>query len=207
MDGNWRENYKMKWIYLTIIIFAQCGCASVQEAKLPAVISNNEQKDSYIKKVEEIVSESASALTAVAPTLPDGIQRRLIEGQIQRLNGVAKASVDKVKEYERIIREKDETAVKRDTQAAIKVDEETDLLWAKVEEQDKKLTEANALKELAEARELAERKTKLLFVWSSAFLSICVVGILVEAFTPFKKAGFILIGLSTLLGGVLFYIT
>lgn len=171
------------------------------------VISNNEQKDAYIKKVEEVSSESASALTAVAPTLPAGIQRDLIEGQVKRLSGISKATVEKVKEYERILRDKDDKAVKKDAEAASKVDSETDALWARVEEQDLRLSEANALKEQAEHRELLERKSKLLYQWSAAFLAICVIGILVEAFTPFKKAGIILIILSTALGGLLFYLT
>lgn len=194
----------MKWILF--IILSVSGCSSLKEEH-PVVISNNGQKDAYIDKVEAVVSESASALTAVAPTLPVGIPREIVEGQVTRLSGIAKPSVEKVREFERVIREKDQKAVDADKAKAAKVDAETDRLWAVVEEQNQRLSEANALREQAERKELAERKNRMLFQWSSAFLGICVVGILVEAFTPFKKAGFILIALSTLFGGLLFYLS
>lgn len=45
-------------------------------------------------------------LTAVAPSLPSGIPREIVEGQITRLSGISKASVEKVKEFERMIRRK-----------------------------------------------------------------------------------------------------
>ena len=187
-----------------ILLLTLCGCSSVKEQ--PVVISNNGQKDAYIDKVEAIVSESASALTAVAPTIPAGIPREIVEGQVTRLSGIAKPSVEKVKEFERVIREKDQKAVEADKAKAAKVDAETDRLWAVVEEQNQKLSEAVALREQAELKVKQERKTTMLYQASSAFLFLCVVGVLVEAFTPFKKAGFILIGISTLLGGLLLYL-
>jgi len=190
----------------TILILSTLlvGCSSVSEP--PVIISNNGQKDAYIDKVEAVVSESASALTAVAPTLPAGIPREIVEGQVTRLSGIAKPSVEKVKEFERVIREKDQKAVEADKAKAAKVDSETDRLWAVVEEQNQKLNEAVALREQAELKVKQERKTTMLYQASSAFLFLCVVGVLVEAFTPFKKAGFILIGISTLLGGLLLYL-
>lgn len=187
-----------------ILLLTLCGCSSVKEQ--PVVISNNGQKDAYIDKVEAVVSESASALTAVAPTIPAGIPREIVEGQVTRLSGIAKPSVEKVKEFERVIREKDQKAVEADKARAAKVDAETDRLWAVVEEQNQKLNEAVALREQAELKVKQERKTTMLYQASSAFLFLCVVGVLVEAFTPFKKAGFILIGISTLLGGLLLYL-
>lgn len=191
----------------TILILSTLlvGCTSVDN-KPPVVVSNNGQKDAYIDKVETIVSESASALTAVAPTIPAGIPREIVEGQVTRLSGIAKPSVEKVKEFERVIREKDQKAVEADKAKAAKVDAETDRLWAVVEEQNQKLSEAVALREQAELKVKQERKTTMLYQASSAFLFLCVVGVLVEAFTPFKKAGFILIGISTLLGGLLLYL-
>lgn len=187
-----------------ILLLTLCGCSSVKEQ--PVVISNNGQKDAYIDKVEAVVSESASALTAVAPTIPAGIPREIVEGQVTRLSGIAKPSVEKVKEFERVIREKDQKAVEADKARAAKVDAETDRLWAVVEEQNQKLNKAVALREQAELKVKQERKTTMLYQASSAFLFLCVVGVLVEAFTPFKKAGFILIGISTLLGGLLLYL-
>jgi len=188
-----------------ILLTLLAGCTSVDN-KPPVVVSNNGQKDAYIDKVEQIVSESASALTAVAPTIPIGIPREIVEGQVTRLSGVAKPSVEKVKEFERIIRDKDQKAVEADKVKAAKVDAETNRLWAVVEEQNQKLSEAVALREQAELKVKQERKTTMLYQASSAFLFLCVVGVLVEAFTPFKKAGFILIGISTLLGGLLLYL-
>lgn len=193
----------MRWVILSLLLI---GCSTAETPVTPVIVSNNGQKDAYIDKVEAIVSESASALTAVAPTIPTGIPREIVEGQITRLSGISKPSVEKVREFERVIREKDQKAVEADKAKAAKVDAETDRLWAVVEEQNQKLNEAVALREQAELKVKQERKTTILYQASSAFLFLCVVGILVEAFTPFKKAGFILIGLSTLLGGLLLYL-
>jgi len=190
-------------ITLTTLLILN-GCNTPQAETI--VVSNNEQKDSYLAKVEEVASESASALVAVIPSLPDGIPRQIIEGQATRLSGLSKPSVEKVKEFERMVRDNDLKAVEADRARAQQVDEETSRLWEVVEEQNLKLTEANALREQAELQAKEERKTKMLFQASSAFLALCVVGILVIAFTPFKKSGGILIALSTALGALIYYL-
>lgn len=190
-----------KTLILSIIL---AGCTSVTNP--PVVVSNNNEKDAYIDKVEAIVSESASALTAVSPAIPAGIPREIVEGQVTRLSGISKPSVEKVRDFERIIREKDQKAVDADKAKAAKVDAETDRLWAVVEEQNQKLSEAHALRELAEKKELEERKTKVAFQASSASLALLAFGILVTAFSPWKKAGATVIGLSVLSFGALWWL-
>jgi len=191
----------MRWVFLILIL---TGCSTAP--KPPVIVSNNEQKDAYITKVEAVVSESASALTAVSPSLPAGIPREIIEGQITRLSGVSKATVDKVKEYERMVREKDQKAVDKDKQKAAKVEEETDKLWAVVEEQNLQIEIEKQLREQAEQTAIEERKTKVAYQASSASLGLLVFGILVTAFSPWKKAGATVIGLSIISFGALWWL-
>lgn len=192
----------MKWILPSLFLL---GC-STPPKQAPVIISNNEQKDAYITKVEAVISESASALTAVAPSLPTGIPREIVEGQITRLSGVSKASVEKVKEFERMIKEKDQKAVEKDKQKAAKVDEETNKLWAVVEEQNLQIEIEQQLREQAEQVAIEERKTKVAFQASSASLGLLVFGILVTAFSPWKKAGATVIALSIISFGALWWL-
>ena len=195
----------MRYLLITPLL---CGCSifSQKPPTPPVIISNNEQKDAYIEKVEAIVSESASALTAVAPSLPAGIPREIVEGQITRLSGISKASVEKVKEFERMVKEKDLKAVEKDKQKAAKVDEETDKLWAVVEEQNQQIALEQAMREQAEQVAIEERKTKVVYQASSASLALLVFGILVTAFSPWKKAGATVIGLSIISFGALWWL-
>lgn len=195
----------MRYLLITPLL---CGCSifSQKAPEPPVIISNNEQKDSYIQKVEQVVSESASALTAVAPSLPAGIPREIVEGQVTRLSGISKASVEKVKEFERMIREKDQKAVEKDKQKASKVEEETDKLWAIVEEQNQQIAIEQQLREQAEQVAIEERKTKIAFQASSASLALLVFGILVTAFSPWKKAGATVIALSIISFGALWWL-
>jgi len=179
--------------------FSLTGCSTVAPTP-PVIISNNNEKDLYITKVEEIVSESVSALVAVAPALPAGIPREIIEGQIQRLSGLSKPSVVKVAEFQRIIKEKDEKAVAKDRAEAVKVDAETDALWATVEAQNQKLSEANALKLQAELKAKEETKTRVVYQASSACLGLLIFGILVTAFSSWKISGLTIVALSS--GGI-----
>jgi hypothetical protein len=182
------------------------GCSTDSKPVPPVIISNNGQKDSYIEKVEQIVSESASALTAVAPSIPAGVPREIIEGQITRLSGISKASVEKVKEFERMVKEKDFKAVEKDKEKAAKVDEETNKLWAIVEEQNQQIALEQAMRETAELQAREERKTRVVFQASSASLALLVFGILVTAFSPWKKAGAIVIALSVISFGALWWL-
>lgn len=195
----------MRYLLITPLL---CGCSifSQKAPEPPVIISNNEQKDAYIKKVEQVVSESASALTAVAPTLSAGIPREIVEGQVTRLSGISKASVEKVKEFERMIKEKDQKAVEKDKQKASKVEEETDKLWAIVEEQNQQIAIEQQLREQAEQVAIEERKTKIAFQASSASLGLLVFGILVTAFSPWKKSGATVIALSIISFGALWWL-
>lgn len=160
------------------------------------MISNNDQKDSYIQKVETIVSDSVSALVAVTPAVADGVPRQIIQGQVERLSGISKPSVEKVKQFEKIIKDNDIKAVEKDKAEAAKVDAETTKLWAEVEKKDKQISEANARREQAEQTLREERKTKVLLQASLACLSLFLFGVLVVAFSPIghlKKAGIIIV--------------
>jgi len=196
MQTKWLKSLQMGVFLCLFVTFSLTGCSTVAPTP-PVIISNNNEKDSYITKVEEIVSESASALIAVAPALPAGIPREIIEGQIQRLSGLSKPSVVKVAEFQRIIKEKDEKAVVKDRAEAVKVDAETTELWAKVEAQNQKLSEANALKLQAELKAKEETKTRVVYQASSACLGLLIFGILVTAFSSWKISGLTIVALSS----------
>jgi hypothetical protein len=175
----------MKYTLLALLL---CGCVSTPTIQAPIPIeTKNQEKDKYIDKVESIVSDSASALTAVVPNLAQGNVRGLVEAQVTRLSGIAKPSVVKVEEYTRILKENDSKAVQKDKEQASKVDSETDALWAVVQMRDIELEEANI-------RADAEFKQKVLWQFSTAGLGLFVAGLLVVAFTPFKTKGAIVMG-------------
>jgi len=199
MQTKWLKSFQMGVFLCLFATFSLTGCSTVAPTP-PVIISNNNEKDLYITKVEEIVSESVSALVAVAPALPAGIPREIIEGQIQRLSGLSKPSVVKVAEFQRIIKEKDEKAVAKDRAEAVKVDAETDALWATVEAQNQKLSEANALKLQAELKAKEETKTRVVYQASSACLGLLIFGILVTAFSSWKISGLTIVALSS--GGI-----
>lgn len=194
-------------ILLTAVLLAGCSFFQKDE-KPPVVVSNNNEKDIYITKVEEVVSESASALTAVSPSIPDGLPREVIKGQIQRLSGISKPTDAKIKEFERMLREKDRKAIEEDRARASKVDAETNKLWAEVEKKDKMLSEAIAVREEAEKHLKEERKTKLILQASLACLGLLVSGVLVIAFSPIlflKRAGAVMVISSILLEALLLW--
>ena len=175
----------MKYTLLALLL---CGCSTAPTSitHLP-IEPQNKEKDTYIQKVESVVSDSASALTAVVPNLAQGNVRGLVEAQVTRLSGVSKPSVTKVEEYTRILKENDSKAIQNDKDNASKVDAETTALYAMVEQKDFELSEAHA-------RADGEFKQKILWQFSTAGLGLFVVGVLVTAFTPFKKSGAIVMG-------------
>ena len=192
--------------FLLLLILTGCSTAP----KPPVVVANNNEKDVYIKKVEEVVSEAGSALTAVTPSVPAGIPREIVQGQVQRLSGISKPTDAKVKEFERIIKEKDSKAVAEDQKRASKVDSETTKLWAEVEKKDKMLSEAIAVREQAERTLKEERKTKLILQASLACLGLLVFGVLVIAFAPMiflKRAGAVMVACAVLLESLLLWYT
>lgn len=175
----------MRYILLALLL---CGCSTVTpQAPIP-VETQNKEKDNYITKVESIVSDSASALTAVVPVLDKGTVREVVEAQVIRLSGVSKPSVAKVEEFTRIIKQNDTKAVQKDKDEASKVDAETTALYAMVEQKDFEIQEAHA-------RADGEFKQKVLWQFSTAGLGLFTAGLLALAFTPFKKsAGIIMAG-------------
>jgi hypothetical protein len=165
-----------------------CGCST---APIPTthnpIEPQNKEKDTYITKVESVVSDSATALTAVVPVLDKGTVREVVEAQVTRLSGISKPSVAKVEEFTRIIKQNDTKAVQKDKEAASKVDAETSALYAMVEQKDFEIQEAYA-------RADGEFKQKVLWQFSTAGLGLFVAGVLVVAFSPFKTKGITLMG-------------
>jgi hypothetical protein len=167
------------------------GCSTTEQPK--PVILTNKDKDNYIEKVEQIVSDANSALSAVAPTLDDGIRRQIIEGQITRLSGIREPSVERVESYRRMVTTNDTKAVKEDQEKALKVESETNKLWAIVEEQESAIAIAEALAENSEKERQREMKDKILWMVSCIGMAIVTAGLLAVAFTPFKSRGLILV--------------
>ena len=109
----------MRLLALALLL---CGCSTAPKPLPPAPVeTKNPKKDEYITRVEDIVSDSASALTAVVPNLDKGNVRGLVEAQVTRLSGVSKPSVAKVEEYTRIIKQNDSKAVEKDKKEAQQV--------------------------------------------------------------------------------------
>lgn len=178
------QSLTILFVFVTLV-----GCSTQPQppAHLP-IETPNKEKDNYIIKVESVVSDSASALTAVVPNLDKGNVRGLVEAQVTRLSGVSKPSVAKVEEYTRILKENDSKAIQKDKDNASKVDAETTALYAMVEQKDWEIQEAHA-------RADAEFKQKVLWQYSTAGLGLFVAGVMAMAFTPFKKsAGIVMAG-------------
>lgn len=177
------------FVFVTLV-----GCST--QSQPPAHLSietQNKEKDIYITKVEQIVSESASVLTAVAPSVPVGIPRELIEGQITRLSGVSKPTVERVKEFQRVIKEQDSKAVKKDQEEASKVEADTDGIWRLVEQKDTELNEAKVRLKLADEERQRIIKDKILWLCSCIGGAILTAGILILAFTTRKVSGIVMI--------------
>lgn len=175
----------MRLLFLSLLL---CGCSTAPKPVVPASETKNKDKDIYIDKIETIVSDSASALTAVVPVLEKGTVRDVVESQVTRLSGIAKPSVAKTQEFQKIISTNDKKAVEKDKQEASKVDKDTDLLWAIVQQRDIEI-------EAADIRADAEFKQKVLWKYSTAGLALFTIGLLALALTPFKKsAGIVMAG-------------
>ena len=175
----------MRLLFLSLLL---CGCSTAPKPVAPASETKNKDKDIYIDKIETIVSDSASALTAVVPVLEKGTVRDVVESQVTRLSGIAKPSVAKTQEFQKIIATNDKKAVEKDKQEASKVDKDTDLLWAIVQQRDIEI-------EAADIRADAEFKQKVLWKYSTAGLALFTIGLLALALTPFKKsAGIVMAG-------------
>lgn len=167
------------------------GC-STTEPPAPVILTNKD-KDNYIEKVEQIVSDANSAITAVTYTLDDGIRKQILQGQITRLSGIREPSVERVESYRRMVETNDTKAVKEDQEKALKVESETNQLWAMVEEKEGELAIANALAENSEKERQREMKDKILWMVSCIGMAIVTAGLLVVALTPLKSRGLILV--------------
>jgi len=167
------------------------GCQTVQPP-IPIPITN-EEKDKYITKVEEVVSDSASALVAISGSLPQGDVRELTEAQVTRLSGLAKPSVAKVEYYTGILKQKDSKAIQKDKEEASKVDQQTNDLWAMVEERDAELDATKIALAQAEQERKLVFKEKVLWLLTCVGMAVSTAGLLVVAFTPWKTRGLILI--------------
>lgn len=184
MQTKWLKSFQMGVFLCLFATFSLTGCSTVEPTP-PVIISNNNEKDLYITKVEEIVSDSASALVAISGSLPQGDVRQLTEAQVTRLSGLSKPSVAKVEYYSGILKQGDSKAIQRDKDEASKVDAETTELYAMVEQKDLELAEANS-------RADAEFKQKVLWQVSTAGLIIFAIGVGFLAFSPRKASGVIL---------------
>lgn len=177
----------MRYILASILLV---GCSSTEPVTPVApVIINNKEKDTYIEKVETVISDSASALTAVAPSVSSGVARELVENQITRLSGISKPTVERTDAYRKILSTNDQSAVKKDKEEALKIDSEVNKLWTIVEEQETAIAIANEMAENAEKQHQLELKEKILWKFSTAGLAMFVMGLAIVAFTPFKKNG------------------
>ena len=179
------QRLTMLFMFVTLV-----GCTTAP-TPTPTIIINKD-KDVYIDKVEGIVSEAGAALVAVAPTLPLGISKELVEGQIVRLSGISQPSVEKVESYKKVLSSNDHKAVKEDKEKASKVDAETNALWAVVEQQESAIAIANEIANNAEKEKQREMKDKVLWMFSCIGGAIFVAGVAVLAFTPRKASGVIL---------------
>jgi PBP1b-binding outer membrane lipoprotein LpoB len=193
----------MRFLLLSLLLV---GCSTAPTP--PVVVSNNNEKDIYITKVEEVISDATSAIIAVSTASPDGVSRGLLQNQIERLSGISKPKEETIKKYEKIIKDNNIKEVEKDKVEAVKVDNETTKLWAEVEKKDKQLSEAIAVKEEAERQLKEERKTKLLLQASLACLGLLVFGVLVIAFSPvvfLKKAGAVMVACAIFLESLLLW--
>lgn len=189
---------KTKWlkslqsIAILFLFVNLLGCKTVEQS-LPIPITN-EEKDKYIEKVESIVSDSASALTVINARLDKGLIRELTEAQVIRLSGISKPSVAKVEEYSRMLNQNDSKAIQKDKDEASKVDQQTNDLWAMVEERDAELDATKLQLAQAEQERKLAFKEKVLWLLTCVGLAVSTGGLLVIAFTPWKTRGLILIG-------------
>jgi hypothetical protein len=184
---------------IVLVPLLLCGCSLFKKETAPALPPvTNEQKDNYIKKVEQVVSDSASAIIAVSPSLPQGVPRKLLDNTAERLSGVSKPSVERTKEYERMVRENDSKGAKKDEEEAKKVEQVSADLKRRAEEAESQLALQELMTAAADEEAQREIKNKQLWQYSTAGLGLFVAGVLAVAFTPFKKNGAVL-----MLGGII----
>ena len=166
------------------------GCTSVPIPQ-PIIIENNE-KDLYIKRIEQTVSETASALVAVAPQIPAGIAKELVNSQVERLSAISKPSVQTVEVYKKILLTDDRKALQVQEEKSLKADAELQKIRELVAEKDAEIDLAKIATAEAEAREQRETKNKILWLCSCIGGAIFTAGVFVLAFSPRKTSGVVL---------------
>ena len=168
------------------------GCAT--EPAPSIVVLDNKEKDAYINKVEQVISDAGAGVLAVLEVTPKGsISYAVLEAQATRLGGIKPPTVAKLAEQRAIVGNNDVKSAEKDKVEAQKVDEETSRLWERVESLDSELAIANAAKELAIQEQERAIKDRILFMVTSVGISIFALGVMVIAFTTKKVGGAVLI--------------
>jgi len=167
------------------------GCSTMPTPE--TIIITNNEKDIYIKNIEAEVSEANSALTAILPSIPAGASKEIIKGQITRLSAIAKASVERVEAFKKMVDTNDTKSIKKDQEEALKFEFEANDLRAIIEEKDGAIAIAQAIADKANEESQRAIKDKVLWMLSCIGAGIALAGLLVVAFTPWKIRGFVLI--------------
>jgi hypothetical protein len=178
---------KLFCLFLTLFL---AGCATQPVAT--TVVKENVEVFKYVDKVEGIVSDAASALTAISEvTDKKSVSWILLDAQITRLSGIKPPSVVKVVEYRTTIAKNDSVAAAKDKDLAVKIDNETSLAWAAVEAVNAELTEAKLAKANSDA--IAERaiKNNAISKVTSLGLGMIMLGVIAIAFTTKKLSGMV----------------
>lgn len=178
---------KLFCLFLTLFL---AGCAS--EPVATTVVKENPEVFKYVDKIEGIVSDAASALTAISEvTDKKSVSWILLDAQITRLSGIKPPSVPKVIEYRTTIAKNDSVSASKDKDLAVKVDDETSLAWAAVEAVNAELSEAKLAK--ANADSIAQRaiKDNAISKVTSLGLGMIVLGVIAIAFTTKKLSGMV----------------
>lgn len=178
---------KLFCLFLTLFL---AGCAS--EPVAAPVIKENTEVFKYVERVEIIVSDAASALTAISEvTDKKSVSWILLDAQITRLSGIKPPSIIKVVEYRTTIAKNDSIAATKDKDLAVKVDNETALAWEAVEAVNAELTEAKLAK--ANADSIAQRaiKDNTISKITSLGLGMILIGVIAIAFTTQKLSGMV----------------
>ena len=182
----------IKYICIAGFILSMAGCATAPEPTL--VVLDNKEKDVYINRVEQVISDAGAGIQAVLEVTPkDSIAYAVLEAQGVRLGGIKPPTIPKLAEQRAIIANKDVKSAEKDKVEAQKIDEETTLLWERVASLDGELAIANAAKELAIEEKARAVKERILFMITSVGLFIATIGVMVVAFTTKKIGGSVLI--------------
>ena len=182
----------IKHICIAGVILSMAGCATAPEPTL--VVLDNKEKDAYINKIEQVISDAGAGIQAVLEVTPrDSIAYAVLEAQGVRLGGIKPPTIPKLAEQRAIVANKDVKSAEVDKVNAQKVDEETSALWERVESLDSELAIANAAKELAIEEKARAVKERILFMVTSVGLFIATIGVMIVAFTSKKIGGSILI--------------